>query len=621
MTALLTLLPIFGYATLFNIYFNKKPSVSIFFAITFIITLLFFLGLAEQLKYGAYLLFYGGIVALVYTLFKQTKLFKEWLLSVPVVMFTIMSTLYLYLFQDAQLFWWDEFSHWGAFIKEMFFFNSFYDATSVATHLRYPPGTATWEYFVIANTFFSEGNLYFACFLLLFSSTLMMYERVTFKDMHWIILIFIIQIVLFSGFGHWFSSIYVDHIIGAMFAGLVLSYLVDEFKANDLWLFIFPLATIVLVKEIGLYFGLSFIGFVFLYSIVELKKVSKKITIILFLLFLSMVLVLKVWGIRQDSLDVKKGGQTMSAIAKSMFSDHRVLEPKVEEEVKRRFWDVVQNQQIHKEKFSLNYNEFSYDLMSHYKKENKLSTLGTMLFFMFMFIVAFLMSNSKEQRVKVSIIYAYILFVTTVYLFILYFSFQVAFGQGALRIPSFVRYMNMAILPMLLIGFSIFLPLYNEKLKQTFNQEFNSKLFAAALMLVIVLGYVVNPYFKPLYSQLKNPSHENFENIATQILEKVPPKSKVFVVFPIQNNGSLNIMLKYSLIPAKATISKADFESKTFDQMLSIYSKYEYVWFTKFNNKLIDKNRPILKAKSDNQPFVLYKTDVLNNGIKFIPVL
>lgn len=624
MTAILTLLPIFGFATLFNIFFKKNVSVSIFFSITSIITILFVFGMFEFLKFGSYLLFYGGILLLVIMgIIYNNKLFES-LKSVPFVMFTTMSIVYLYLMTDAQFFFWDEYSHWGQFIKDMYYFDSFYGANSQITHLNYPPGISIWDYFIVSNTFLSDGNIYFAYFLILFSSTLMMYEKLRFRDIHWILVVFLIQMIIYASFGHWFSCIYVDHIIGAMFAGLILSYLSDNYTNKELFLFIFPLLSIVLVKEIGLFFGLSFLGLVLLLEINRYKinynqtiffsiKKSNKIIGILLILFISMILILKVWGIRQESIGVQKEHQTISGITKAIFSDNKVLDDKIEIEVKKRFWTVVNNQQLHKEQVSLNYNEFSYGIMAKFTKDIKLSTTGVMLFFIFMLIILYFIINNKNKRIEVALLYGYMLFVSISYLLILYFSFLVAFGNDALRIPSYVRYMNMSILPMLFIGFSLMLPMY--------NKENTQKLFSLTLVMIFLLGYIVNPYFKPMYSQLENSFRQTSDKITMPILKNVPAKSKLFVVFPIKNNGSLNNILKYSLIPANATISNYKFETKSFQEMVNIYSKYEYVWFVQLNKELISKNKVFLKGKSNNQAYSLYKIEKTNNNIKFIPVI
>jgi hypothetical protein len=631
MIALFSLFPIFAYAIIFNIFFKKTVSSSIFFSITSIVTMLFIFGMNDILKIGGYLLFYGGILLLLLSTIIYTRDILRFIKSVPFVIYLLSSSMYLYFIQDAQLFFWDEYSHWGVFIKEMYYFHTFYDATSVASHINYPPGISVWDYFIVMPTGFNESSLYFAYFLIIFSSTLMMYEKLSFRHIHWIILIFSIQMIIFANFGHWFSSIYVDHVVGSLFAGLILSFFVDKYKPYELFLFTFPLITIVLVKEIGLYFGLAYLGLVLLLlvtkerllkqqSFVFIIKQHKHIVLILFALFLAMILSLKLWEIRQEHLGVKKEQQTISSITKAIFSEKKVLSQDVENKVKKRFLEVVLHQQLHKEKISLNYNEFSYKIMSKYQNKIKLSTVGSFLFFIVLCLVAFFITDNRNKKIMISIITGYLLFVGLTYLMILYLSFLVAFGDDALRIPSYVRYMNIAVLPLMIIGFGLFLPLFQGKKIEIKNKN-NFKYYISGAVLLLSLVVITKPYLKPLYTQLENPFRSAVDKASQNIIKILPPKTKLFIVFPVNNSGSLNNILKYSFIPLKVTISDSKFSDKTFAEMQEIYRKYEYVWFSALDNKLFKINQNVFKMKGKKQIFTLYKIDIKNNKIEFKPVL
>jgi hypothetical protein len=587
----------------------------------------------DFLKYGTYFMFYSGVLAFVSMLVISKEKVWQFFSSIPIVIYTILSVVYLYLMQDAQLFFWDEYSHWGAFIKEMYYFGHFYDANSVAAHLRYPPGISIWDYFIVLPTGFKESSLYFAYFLILFSSTLMMYEKLQWKQVHWILLIFVMQMVVFATYGHWFSCIYVDHVLGSLFAGMVLAYLVDKYSTSQLFLFVFPIVSITLVKEIGLFFSLSFVGLIILVQLYKEKSNNvsffnsilniRKIIFISLLMFVIAFLSLKVWNTHQENLNVQAEGQTISGIIKNLFSDEKVLKESIETEVKKRFWEVVNNQQLHKEKISLNYNEFSYGIMSKYNKDIKLSTTGSILFFIFVSGIIYLLLSGRANKHKLILISSYLTFVTFSYLTILYFSFQVAFGDGALRIPSYVRYMNIGILPLLFIMFFLFLPSYEKDYNKNIlkNQNLNTKLIGMVLVLGI-FTFITKPYLVPLYSQLENPFRKNIDTVVPNILEYIPNKSKVLVVFPIQNNGSLNNILKYSMIPARATITKVDyFTKKSQNEVLQEYVKFDYIWFTSLNQEIINKSRQILKEKNENQPYTLYKLEKQNNQVQVQPIL
>ena len=552
--------------------------------------------------------------------------------SVPFVMFTFMSIIYLYLMQNAQLFFWDEYSHWGAFIKEMYYFHYLYDASSIASNLIYPPGISLWNYFIVLPSGFYEGKLYFAYFLILFSSTLMMYEKLLFKDVHWIVLVFTIQMVMFASFGHGFSSLYVDHVIGAMFAGLILAYFVDNFSMKQFILFGFPLSAIVLVKEIGLYFGVAFIGLILILEITRSKMINakslvfnikekKQIIFILFSLVLIMLFILKFWGDRQESLGIHKPAHSISKVVENIILQKEVFEEDKNIEYKKRFMNVILSQQVHKEKLSLNYNEFSYGIMPKYKSVIKLSTVGSFIFFLFLCIGIYFSIYGREKKNEILIIGSYMLLISIVYLFILYLSFPLTFGNRALQMVSYVRYMNMDILPLLLVGFSLMLPMFYEK--DHFKKKVRNKLqlFFVSTGMIIILAFIVQPYFKPLYAQLENGFRKNIDRVTENIVKVIPEKSTIFVVFPVKNNGSLNNILRYALIPVRATISSNEFTKKTSKEMMNVFAQYEYVWFASLNKGLINKNRSFLRRKSTNEIFTLYKIEKTNNLLQFKPII
>lgn len=625
MIAIVSLLPIFGFGALFYIYFRKNVSVSIFLSITSIITILFIFGMVGILKYGTYLLFYGGIALLLVLGIKyKEKLFTA-VKSVPFIIYTISAIVYLYLMKDAQLFFWDEYSHWGAYIKEMYYFHKFYDASSVAANLSYPPGVSIWDYFIVFPTGFTEGKLYFAYFLILFGSTLVMYEKLSFKQIHWVVLIFSIQMILFANFGHGFSSIYVDHIIGAVFAGLILIYINDKFSGKELYLLIFPLITLSLVKEVGLILDVLFLGFIYfnhIFNTARNKNISyfqsikhnKKTFFSVLSLFVVILIVFKSWGIRQEIHGISKSGITMSGIVENVFKDSSPDREKLQEEIHGRFLTVLRSQQLNKNQNSLNYNEFSYAVMHTYKDILKFTGTGVFIFILVLFALIYYTTSNVEKRKYIASINLFLVITFCIHVILLYVSYLNGFGSDALRVPSYVRYMNTIVLPILMVQLSLLLPVFQ-------NRKYSMKQFDLSLIVIIFVVFITNPYFKPLYSQLENGFKKNIDIATKNILDKVPASKKIFVVFPVKNNGSLNNILKYSLIPAKATISQSTFEDSTSDEMLKIYSQYDYVWFTSLNQELLKKNQSFLKAKNEANIFVLYKVTVLDSSISFEPIL
>lgn len=181
--------------------------------------------------------------------------------------------------------------------------------------------------------------------------------------------------------------------------------------------------------------------------------------------------------------------------------------------------------------------------------------------------------------------------------------------------------MNIAILPLLFIGFIFFLPIFqkNSNLEME-DKNRNIKLFISTLGLITILTFIVKPYFKPLYSQLENRFKVNSDKMVESILKYVPKKAKLFVVFPIKNNGSLNNILKYSLIPTRPSISHYTFGKNTSQEMIYIYKDYDYIWFASLNQEIVNKNKMFLKQKNSKNIYVLYKVEVTNGKINFRPI-
>lgn len=631
--ALLALLPIFGYAFFIHLHFKKLFSVSLFVAISFIMVVLFLFGMVSLLQPGAIVLFSFGVLLLLFELYRDRQGVAGAVTSPPFVVFTIMSIAIFIAFQDAHLFFWDEYSHWGIFIKEMFFFHHFYDAESVAAHLNYPPGISVWDYFVLlGDRTFVEGHLYFAYFLLLFSATLVMYEKIEWKSWHILLLVFAIQMMVFAAFGHGFSNIYVDHVIGAMFAGLILSFLAERYQGYQSLLLLFPLVGIVLVKEVGLYFGFAAVGLYLIVSVLRQTaahsnvlaavKSEKKSIAIFALSLVLMAGTLKTWELHQRAEGISAEKQSIGGIIRNALSEKKAVPGEVEAQIKEHFWQVVLDQQIHKEALSLNYNEFSFAVMPHYKKRIKLSTIGFIVFFLLMVAVAYKVAPKGYGRKEAVSIGIYLLVIYLGYLAILYMSYLVAFGNGGVRIPSYVRYINMASMPLLFAAFSLLLPMYLRHSGSTLSrQKMGDPSFLGGLGLLVLLTWITQPYLKPLYSQLENGFLQQFKPAADRIVKTIPAGAKLYVVFPVRNNGMLNNIIKYELVPAHAAVSQADFTSLSPLQMQTIFSRYDYVWFAVPDKNVFYKNRHLLQQKNDRYIYTLYQVVSDTDGFGLKPLL
>ena len=86
------------------------------------------------------------------------------LVTPGIIMWGVIMLISMYACKDLNRRLWDEYSHWGLAVKDMFYYNTY------ATHIestvwlpRYPPFATLLEwFFVYVNGIFSEGIMYVA---------------------------------------------------------------------------------------------------------------------------------------------------------------------------------------------------------------------------------------------------------------------------------------------------------------------------------------------------------------------------------------------------------------------------------------------------------------------------
>lgn len=146
----ISFLPFIGLSFLFIMLWGRNWEEAVGMSITGTIFTLYVFGLFGKLELGIYAVYLLALLGLVWGIViynkKETKL-KE-LLSPGMFIFVCAVVLILLNCNSARLARWDEFSHWGLAVKDMFYSNSFakhFDST--VTLKYYPPAATLIEYF------------------------------------------------------------------------------------------------------------------------------------------------------------------------------------------------------------------------------------------------------------------------------------------------------------------------------------------------------------------------------------------------------------------------------------------------------------------------------------------
>jgi len=242
----------------------------------------------RDLKYGVYaILAFSGFCflwILSYVLLHRNNL-KEFLYNTFTVGF------FAYIFFTVIMLWghsgrllenWDEFAHWGATVKGMYyndFFSSYRNAPILAKHSGYPPATALLHYFFTkcAGTY-EESNIIRSMGVFAFSLILPVFEHVQLKRNQLLHAIACFVIFLFLPtliYSDFYVTLYVDGIVGVLFAYMLYTY----FSARKLSLInILRLSgaafVITMVKFSGAVFAMIAIGIIFLMNYISGKKMK-----------------------------------------------------------------------------------------------------------------------------------------------------------------------------------------------------------------------------------------------------------------------------------------------------------------------------------------------------------
>ena len=261
---------IFGYL----LFFKKKTKIPYEFLLPIVCTLIgivmFLAGILNMMREFSLLICLVGIILFIYKFVKKEIEFKK-ILNVN---FIILLVIFLYLTivcSQMQLLHYDNFSHWGLIIKNMFLDNNLPNfENSVMEFRNYQPGSACFIYYFAALVGKTEASMIIAQNYLLaaYLFSLLVFINSKFKDKKKIILnVLLIAMYVFMLCANiMFNDLLVDTLIAAMLicSFAILYYFKDDLKRA----FIYNLPILIylfLVKNIGIILvGFSCLGLLYI---------------------------------------------------------------------------------------------------------------------------------------------------------------------------------------------------------------------------------------------------------------------------------------------------------------------------------------------------------------------
>lgn len=291
--------PFLSFSVLFMIVWGRKWEECVGLAVIFTVFILYIAGLFEMLGEGmvlVYVLSAISLIAAIY-LYQKKNLEVRVLFSPAIVIYVILFGLILLNNHGAWFANWDEYSHWGLAVKDMFYYNSFAKHIDTSVWLvRYPPFATLIEYFFeYTNGLFSHELAYDAFQLTLLSSLIIICKSAREKLIYLITAVSVMFIVPVIFFGDVYNSIYVDPMLAVFTAYVLVCYFSEELSGFNLLRILGGLFALTLTKDMGLVIAGCLVLVMMADQIVQAVRQKKKILRVLIRPCLCLLFVLAVF--------------------------------------------------------------------------------------------------------------------------------------------------------------------------------------------------------------------------------------------------------------------------------------------------------------------------------------
>jgi hypothetical protein len=258
---LIVLASVIGLALLLGSLTRRDLGLCLFVTVPGIVAILYLGALAGLLRPTAVTLFYAGLAACpiaiaVAVLQKRFLSLVADTLSPGPVILVAAAIIYWAVYRDATLLVWDEFNNWGFAAKEMFFTNGLPDGGTGNAFQDYPRATALFQYFFVRNTYWSEGGVLFAHFILSMAPLVVLFRNYRWKQMHWVALTLVFALLMCYTAGRWPRVILVDFALAAYFGVALIVYFSSEAESSVLAMLVPALFIMPLVKTPGFGFAM-----------------------------------------------------------------------------------------------------------------------------------------------------------------------------------------------------------------------------------------------------------------------------------------------------------------------------------------------------------------------------
>ncbi len=587
---LATLLPVLGFGLMFARVLEMRQSVALLHALPAIVLTLYVGGLAGMLWWTALALHIAGLALLGYEVWRLSQVRDRIDVPLPLAVLVVCTVLFALVHGNDLYVYYDEYSHWGVYVKEMLSHHGFWTADTNSMHPRYPPGAPLWQYFFNVFRAPSDGIAYIAQFVLLLTPLLVLFEKIEWRRAYWVPFIAVLCVLVLANFGLGISSLYVDHVIGAWFFGIVACFVLDAPGGYKRYAFVLPLTLLALVKGSSLEFALAAAAIIATLAVIRARSElsewlpAARHGLSLFVaVAVSALLALQVWGWHLDRIGAPQDLEAVGGIVSGLSGEIEVVDAEQGAEITRRFIEVFVGQQLSRDGVSSQFNAFSYSIRDLFTDSWRISTLGLFVAYTLWWAGLSLLLLRGAERLQWTLVAAGVGLTGVAYIFALYLTYRYSAGEYGLVMSSYMRYVHTIALPMVLVSFAPLLPAFRNSAAAPVV-SLSGRLLPVpsvlALAAFLALYYFETPYLRPVYEPHATvPLRQQLEPLATDIHSRAG-ESSVWVYLPNDYpNGFLGQLMQYLLAPTPATIERdTSFLDRSSAEVLREWSAFDYVW-------------------------------------------
>ena len=404
---LLTVVSLFGFAVVISRVARVPAAVALLQAMASIILLLYAGALAGVLWWMALAVNVGGAAVLGYEALRAVRGGVRITIPVPYGLLALLVGVFWLIHGQSEYRMYDEYSHWGIFLKEMLALDAFGPADTSAMHPRYPPAPTLWQYLFSALQTPTEGKAYLAEFVLLIVPLLVLWNEIAWRHVGWIAAILAACVHVIANYGLGVSSLYVDHAPAAWFVGVLIAFVAQpEPVGKRLLVFAAPIAVMALLKDSGLAFALSSVAIIAgLVARREwresgaLGRGARSGVAAVLLLSVPALLSVNIWSLNRDRIGAPRDVYSIAGIASGVIGGAATQDDRKVAEITRRFATTFATQQLASDEVTWRFNEFSYGIRGLFTAPLRLTTLGLLLLFGTWFGVLIVLRSRRRTTV------------------------------------------------------------------------------------------------------------------------------------------------------------------------------------------------------------------------------